>query len=154
MIEIKLNRQELRAAAYAGVERRLNGIGKNRPALYGAGDRKNEWQIDVVGAIAEYAVAKYLNVYWEPATNTDCLDELPGDVGTYQVRSTGWPNGCLLMHPRDKNEAPFILAVVNDKTVTLKGWLYGFEGKTMGELKDNNTFWVTQDKLHPMDRLP
>ena len=153
-VEVKLNRQELRAAAYAGVERRLNGVGKKRPQLYGAEERKSEWQIDIVGAIAEYAVSKYLNVYWEPATNTERLSDLLGDVGAYQVRSTSWPQGCLLIHPRDKPNAVFILATVNDHIVTLQGWLYGHEGKSVGEFKGNDTFWIAQNMLHEMKSLP
>jgi hypothetical protein len=51
-------------------------------------------------------------------------------------------------------EAPFVLAVIEGNIVTFKGWLYGFESKTVGELRDNDTYWVKQDKLHPMDRLP
>jgi len=154
MTEIVLNRQELRSAAYSGVERRLNGIERNLPAMYGRDLRKTEWQNDVVGAIAEYAVAKYLNVCWNPATNNVALKDLPGDVGTYQVRSTTWPNGCLLIQESDKDEAPFILAVVNDRSVTLKGWVYGHEGKTIGDLKEYGTRWVKQEQLHSMDFLP
>ena len=153
MTTIKLTRQEMRTAAYTGVERNLHALSKNLTNLYGAPQRKTEWQNDVVGAIGEYAVAKFLNVYWNPAVEIN-LTDLPGDVGIYQVRTTGWPQGCLLMHPTDKDEAPFILAVVERNTVTLKGWLYGYEGKTLGELKEYDTYWVTQDKLHPIDRLP
>jgi hypothetical protein len=155
MTTIKLTRQEMRTAAYTGVERNLHALSKNLVNLYGATERKTEWQNDVVGAIGEYALAKFLNVYWNPAIDTN-LNDLPGDVGMYQVRSTGWPNGCLLMHPSDNDQAPFILAVVEGNTVTLKGWLYGYEGKAVGEIKDpkTNTYWVSQDNLHPMDRLP
>ena len=153
MTTIKLTRQEMRTAAYTGVERNLHALGKNLTNLYGASERKTEWQNNVVGAIGEYALAKYLNMYWNPAVDVD-LDALPGDVGTYQIRTTGWPQGCLLIRPKDKMEAPFVLAVIESNIVTFKGWLYGFESKTVGELRDNDTYWVKQDKLHPMDRLP
>jgi len=153
MTTISLNRQELRAAAYAGIERRIAGIAKNRPAFYGADTRHNEWQIDVIGSIAEYAVAKYLNIYWEPATNTPLAD-LPGDVGTYQVRSTCWPTGQLIVHERDKDHAPFILAVVENQHIHLKGWLYGSEAKQIGEQRDHGDYWTPQNKLHVISQLP
>lgn len=153
MTTITLNRQELRAAAYAGIERRLSGIAKQRPAYYGADNRHNEWQIDVIGSIAEYAVAKHLNIYWEPATNQPLAD-LPGDVGTYQVRSTCWPNGQLIIHQRDKANVPYILAIVNNNTITLKGWLYGHEAKQVGEQREHHDYWIPQQSLHPMEQLP
>lgn len=153
-VTITLNRHELRAAAYGGIERRLSAIAKNRPAFYGADTRNNEWQIDIIGSIAEYAVAKHLNKYWEPATNTQNLADLPGDVDTYQVRSTCWPNGQLIIHQRDKDEAPFILAVVTRNIIELKGWLYGHEGKHLGELRDHGDRWIKQTQLHPMEQLP
>jgi hypothetical protein len=154
MTTITLNRQELRAAAQAGIERRLNAIAKNRPQYYGADTRKNEWQIDIIGSIAEYAVAKHLNVYWEPATNIDNLDSLPGDVAHYQVRSTCWPTGQLIIHQRDRDHAPFILAIVTNNQIRLAGWLYGHEGKTLGEQRDHGDHWIPQNQLHPINTLP
>ena len=154
MTTITLNRQELRAAAQAGIERRLNGIAKKRPQLYGADSRHNEWQIDIIGSIAEYAVAKHLNIYWEPATNIDRLDTLPGDVAHYQIRSTCWPTGQLIVHERDKNEAPFILAIVNNNEIRLAGWLYGYEAKKTGEIRDHGDRWIAQNLLHPITTLP
>jgi hypothetical protein len=153
MTIITLNRQELRAAAYAGIERRISGIAKQRPALYGADTRHNEWQIDVIGSIAEYAVAKHLNIYWEPATNQP-LANLPGDVGTYQVRSTCWPTGQLIVHQRDKANAPYILAIVENNLIHLKGWIYGHEAKQLGEQRDHHDYWIPQNKLHPINQLP
>lgn len=153
MTLIKLTRQEMRTAAYTGVERNLSALVNKLPTSYGATERKTEWQNHVVGAIAEYAVAKFLNVYWNPAVDIN-FQELIGDVQNYQVRATTWPQGCLLLHPKDKDEAPFILAVIESNIVTLKGWLYGYEGKAIGEIKEFGTYWVSQNKLHPMDRLP
>jgi hypothetical protein len=154
MTTITLNRHEMRTAAMGGIERRLSAIAKNRPAFYGADTRQNEWQIDIIGAIGEYAVAKYLNVYWEPATIIDKLDDLPGDVAHYQVRSTCHRNGHLIIHQADRPQAPFILAVIDNNKIELPGWIYGHEAQHLGELRDHGDRWVHQNKLHPMDRLP
>ena len=153
-VKVKLTRHELRAAANSGIERPLDGIGKNRTQLYGADKRKMEWQNNIIGSIGEYAVAKYLNVYWEPATSIQCLDDLPGDVGVYQVRATQWPQGSLLIVTKDKPDAVFILATVELNIVTLQGWLYGHEGKSVGEFKENDTYWIQQNMLHKMASLP
>ena len=153
-VKVKLTRHELRAAANSGIERHLDGIGKNRTQLYGADKRKMEWQNNIIGSIGEYAVSKYLNIYWEPATSIDCLDNLIGDVGVYQVRATQWPQGSLLIVTKDKPDAVFILATVELNIVTLQGWLYGHEGKSVGEFKENDTYWISQNMLHKMASLP
>ena len=87
-IVVELDEYELAHASMAGCQRRIASIVKARPQMYGASwGQKNYWQIDIVGMIAEYAVAKAFDRHWQPATNSRLAD-LPGDVANYQVRST------------------------------------------------------------------
>lgn len=144
-IVVSLDEYELAHAAMAGCQRRIASIKKGRPQVYGAGERKNYWQIDIVGMIAEYAVAKAFDRHWQPATNQRLAD-LPGDVATYQVRSTEHREGHLFLHPNDK-EAPYILAVVADSKVLLAGWITKQEGSVVGEMKSPDTWWVPQFRL-------
>ena len=151
-IVVELDEYELAHAAMAGCQRRIASIKKKRPQVYGAGDRKNYWQIDIVGMIAEYAVAKAFDRHWQPATNTRLAD-LPGDVANYQVRSTEHLDGHLFLHPGDK-DAPYILAIVADRFILLAGWITLGEGLEVGVNKSTETWWVRQDQLHGFEDWP
>jgi hypothetical protein len=144
-IVVELDEYELTHAAMAGCQRRIASIKKARPQVYGAGERKNYWQIDIVGMIAEYAVAKAFDRHWQPATNQRLAD-LPGDVSYFQVRSTEHRDGHLFLHPGDK-DAPYILAIVADRHVLLAGWIYLGKGLKVGENRSADTWWVRQDQL-------
>jgi hypothetical protein len=149
---VELNRHEVLAAAVGGCQRRVTSMEVARPQFYGADERNNFWQIDIQGAIAEFAVAKAFDKYWEPATDKS-LKSLPGDVGFYQIRSTAHKTGQLIVHERDADDVPFILAIVAEPHVKLAGYLYGGEAKEIGEKRKYGCTWVTQDKLRSVTEL-
>jgi hypothetical protein len=151
---IELNDAELLHAATVGAQRRINGMKKSRPAYHGADTRHNEWQIDIIGCIGELALAKALNLYWDPSV-VDNLQTIPGDVGFYQVRSTQHLGGHLFVHEYDKPEAPYVLAIVWNHKVKLAGWIYGKE-REIGEPRSSGThttYWIPQKDLRPMEEL-
>lgn len=155
-MRVYLNRFELRTAAQAGIERRIVAIQRGRTPLYGVENRKAEWQIDIIGCIAEFALAKYLNVYWTSVVD-DGVANLAGDVGKFQVRSTSWLTGNLILRDTDKDDAVFVLAIVGDRHVDFAGWIIASEGKKSGLKKDDENgihYWVTQDLLNPMESFP
>lgn len=147
-VVVVLDEYELAHAAMAGCQRRIASIQKERPQAYGAGERKNHWQIDIIGMIAEYAVAKAFDKHWQPATNRRLAD-LPGDVSNLQVRSTEHPDGHLFLHPKDK-EADYILCIVKQNKVLLAGFVALSEGIEVGDLRSEDTIWVPQSKLRAM----
>jgi hypothetical protein len=151
-IVVTLDEYELAHAAMAGCQRRIASIKKARPQFYGSDERKNYWQIDIVGMIAEYAVAKAFDRHWQPATDQR-LSDLPGDVSIYQVRSTEHVDGHLFLHPKDK-DAPYILAVVRENKVLLAGWITKEHGVAAGSLRSKDTYWVAQDDLWLFDQWP
>ena len=151
-IVVTLDEYELAHAAMAGCQRRIASIMRGRPQVYGAGERKNYWQIDIIGMMAEYAVAKAFDRHWQPATNQRLAD-LPGDVAYYQVRSTEHRDGHLFLHPDDK-DAPYILAIVADRHILLAGWITKKEGSKVGAMKSPDTWWVPQSELWSFDGWP
>jgi hypothetical protein len=148
-IVVELDEYELAHAAMAGCQRRIASIKRGRPQVYGAGERKNFWQIDIIGMMAEYAVAKAFDKHWQPATNQRLAD-LPGDVSDLQVRSTEHRDGHLFIHPDDK-PAKYILAVVAERHVLLAGWCEKEHGSVLGVMKSPDTWWVSQDQLFGFD---
>lgn len=151
-MRIELDEYELFHAAMAGVQRRISSLKKNRPQLYGADERRNYWEIDIIGMMGEYAVAKHFNIHWQPATNKR-LSELPGDVGSYEVRSSTWPTAHLLIREADRDASQYILAIIGENYVDLKGWAWGHAGKQQKYARDRNTYWVPQADLNPFKEI-
>ena len=87
---------------------------------------------DVVGAMAEAAVAKALGVYWLG----EWLNHKALDVGDYQVRHTKHPNGRLLLQPGDADEQYFVLVTGLPPAFTIRGAIDACQGKT-------TEFWDT-----------
>ena len=126
MADVTLTWFEMQYAASVGVARRLSAITRDRPQPYGT--PAEYWGTDIEGAIGELALAKHLNVYWEPVLKNP--KEANGDVDGQQVRATTRANGCLIIHPQDSDDAPFWLALTHQKpVVTILGPCLGRYGK-------------------------
>ena len=149
---IELSPHEILHAAVGGCQRRVRSMQLDRPQFYGADERLNYWQIDVQGAIAEYALAKALNMSWEPATDQR-LKDLPGEVGIYQIRSTAHKTGQLIVHDADKDDAAFVLAIVAEPHVKLAGYLMGSEAKAVGEKRRFGDMWIPQSDLRSVTEI-
>lgn len=93
MPAIELTPLEMQLAAMVGVSRRL----ASRDLIDKIPAKIPRWQIDITGAQAEMALAKYLGVYWSPTIGTF---KAP-DVGEIQVRSTEYEGGVLIIRPND-----------------------------------------------------
>lgn len=154
---VRFTSHELMVAGMAGVQRRIAALAKGRPAFHGADDRPEiNWQIDIMGAMGEMAVAKAFKEFWNPAATDGNLAELEGDVGVLQVRSTGYLDGHLIMYEYDKPEAPYILAIVREPWVKLVGWINLEAARTVGEARESKThmcYWIKQNQLYEMDML-
>jgi hypothetical protein len=152
---IVLERDELRHAALVGIDRRLDSIAKGRRGNHGF-DRDDFWRIDIEGAAAEAAVAKFLGVPYAPDTTK--LDSKTGDVqGGYQVRSTKYDSGSMLVHNSDADDHVFILVTGENGKYKLRGWRYARDckhPKLWKDYKGRGSYWVPQSMLLPMKDLP
>lgn len=117
-MRVTLTYAEMQAAAITGVNRRLDSIRRN---LKGAADYngqgRGEWQIDILGAMSEAAVAKALGVWWDYSIGTF---KLP-DVENLQVRSTEYSDGRLLIRPHDP-KGFYVLVVTKPPVFTVCGF--------------------------------
>ena len=109
----------------------------------------------ILGAVGEYAVAKYLGKFYDGNVgNLEAVDV----AGEYEVKTTPVPGGHLIIKPEAKDDKPFVLAVVEDMTVRLPGWMMGTDIKQeQYERADQHgrvLYWVPQSDLHPMSTLP
>lgn len=131
MVDVILSWPEITVGSQAGVLRHVDNLRKQRHDAHGF--KGDGWGANIEGALAEMAVAVKLNRYWLPVTEGS-LDALPGDVGKVQVRSTKNPNGRLILHRDDPDDAHFIFVrgpflERNGLRFTLVGWIKGTDAK-------------------------
>ncbi len=116
-----------------------------------------EYDVELIGLMGEYAAAQYFNIDF--VFNT-LYDYERNDLSNgYEVRSTTWPNGNLIIYDDDK-PACYILAIVNldESSVDLKGWLHIIECRQKKYWRDKPqvrqaSYWVSQSDLRPLAQL-
>jgi len=158
MASVRFSAFELTQIGVAGVMRRVSAISKNRTPQHGIRPEA-EWQADIEGIAGEYALAKYLGRFWSPTVGH--LDTHMGDVSGYQVRSTPWRNGCLIINEKDPDDDIFVL-VTGENTVGLewhvRGWLQCRDGKKkeywQAKQKGRFAYFIPQEQLNSMETLP
>ncbi len=152
MNTIKLTKPELMVAGLVGNMRSISSLGNLVQNKHSPTD--SQWQIDVDGAAAEMAFAKWLDVYYEPSVNTF---KAP-DVGVMQVRSTKHEHGKLIIRANDKKDEIVVLVINRMPTYTMAGWIRTNEAKQDKYLYDPNgkgapAWMVPQVNLNKMEDL-
>jgi hypothetical protein len=118
-----LDPYELQIAAFIGCRRRVETLKASLRDAHGF-DGGGAWDIDVMGASAEMALAKMLNIYWCGDVNTF---KLP-DVGSLQVRSTSLEHGSLIVRENDSDNDIFVLMILErPSTYHFGGWTFGVD---------------------------
>lgn len=150
---IKLNYHELVLASGVAVARRAANCINERRATHGAPN--GPWERDLFGCQAELAVAKYLNLFWSGTVGDFGAPDVGGVV---EVRTVQDPARRLILHPDDRDDAPFVSVVADAPHFLLRGWIMGKAGKRMEWWSDptNNgraAFFVPTAALHPMPNL-
>jgi hypothetical protein len=148
MIEVTLSWFEAAEAARLGVQRQILNLragNKHRHGFDGEG-----WDIHIEGCMAERALAKGLDKYWEPVALNSA--DLEGDVGRSQIRSTKHRNGRLMIHEDDKNHAVFYL--VRGPWYTPEGVLFELVGSKLGSECKRVGWWEDPGTGRPAYFVP
>ena len=149
-MKVVLSPAELRYAALAGVDRRLSAMQNARRDRYGE-PAHNLWGEDIEACAGELAVAKLVGAYWIPVARSPT----PGDVGSWEVRTTWRPDGSLIVHEGDADEAVFVLATGTSPTFDVTFWAYGREAKRSEFWRENvprPAFFMPQDEMRMLDK--
>lgn len=156
-MDISLTWQEQLFAAQAGVMRRISALNNGRHEPYGT-PKSDLWGNDIESAGAEAAVGKALNIFWQHGK----LREYKGDVGAVEVRSTKLPNGRLILHDRDSDDAAFVLVRGKFPSYELVGWCiaregkrpeYKFHGDGRCEDVEKQSYFVPNNILRPINEI-
>lgn len=162
MESIELTRHNIYYAGTIGVTRQVQTLFKKdyKGDYYGSSPKAYGFQNHCSGACGELVLAKWLGVFYD-----GCLDNINeyfrySDVGSYQVRTTPYTDGKLILRTLDKENDVHILVLSHSAPVYhLAGWVYGHEGKLPEFLSDGGNgrrpaYFIPQGKLRSMDTLP
>lgn len=156
-VDVQLTWLEIAHAARCGEMRHIHSRIRQSSNRYTADwSEGKSWNIDVLGACGECAVAKATGRYWSGMGTG--YDPTADDVVGLQVRHTVLPTGRLILHPADPDETPFVLVTGTDPVFRLQGWIFGREGKRPEWFEDPQgsgrpAYFVSQSELRPMPEL-
>ena len=149
MNEINLTPAQVIIAASAGVLRQAENLKLGREPAHGAG-ALNNWQIHIEGALGEYALSKFLNIYWPGKGQLRAPD-----VGLVDVRTATRPDSRLILHPDDPDDRQFWLLTGVNGRYMVRGWCWGRDGKKQKFWTDPTggrpAFFVPQSALVQRD---
>jgi hypothetical protein len=154
---VTLSPADASRARIAALARMGQNLAIGRPPAYGADAL--DLGIEIDGARAEVAFARMIGAdldrQWSAYTSGS-LTAIGSDVAGWQVRSTRWPNGHLIIHPRDHLDARFALVLTNGVRYLAVGWITAREARRPVWWRQLNhgqaaAWCVPQDQLHPFD---
>ena len=150
-MRVQLTYSEIILGAMAGVHRRVEYLKSGLSNRYQP-SMEQIWGAQIEGALAEQALAKGLNKYFSGKGEFGQSD-LDEDI---ECRATSWPDGRLILHDADKDEARYYLLVGEVGHYRIIGSLYGWEGKKKEYLDDPNqtgksAYYVPQSELEPYE---
>jgi hypothetical protein len=131
---------------------------KERNATHTAGlvASDNDININKSGAAGELAFANYLGVPWNHGDGPTYT----GDVLCYEVRTTIYEHGRLLLQPKDNHYRPFVMVIDQRPFYIIAGWRWAYEVKkdkywgTLPNRSDRPCYSILRKKLYPMILLP
>ncbi len=142
---VELTFAETLQGAFAGICRQVENLKKNRKPYYGAGTDK-DWQKHIDGCLGEKALAKYLGVYWSGKGGFR-----GPDVEDFQVRTTQYSNGHLLLHREDDDDKIFWLVTGLNGIYDIRGHILAGRGKLdefwRDRPNDQSAYFVPQSAL-------
>lgn len=153
---VRLSLSEIQIAYAVAGQRAVYNMKVGAQHRHGASQGLDSDVLDIIGCRGEMAVAKALNLFWSGAVGNYSAADVGGFV---EVRSAMQPGHSLILHPDDRDEAPFVLCYVTRKPeIELLGWLWGRDGKAQRYWSDPSgknrpAFFVPQRELRPMPEL-
>lgn len=139
-------------AALHGVQRRLGHLFRNTQHKNNLARSDAPWDLDIESTMAELAVCKHFGHYWSGIVQVGAKD-----AGPYQVRSTSYKSGKLLIQ-KDDDPSDVVILVVNDcPRFHLIGWICVGDAQRekywTEKVKGRPCYWVPQSDLHNMGSI-
>ena len=116
-----LSEIEMEIAAIVGCRRRTESRANNR-AYSHQFDGTGGWDIDIEGAAAEMAYAKFRGQYWAATVGSFKGADIGDKV---QIRSTRHPGGSLIVREDDNPDHYYVLLTGAAPTFVVRGYIQG-----------------------------
>jgi len=152
-VSVELTESEAYFAASIGLYRQIRGTYTPRAKHRWNCDPRYGWKNNALGAVAEFAVAKALGVYWTGMFTKNV------DVGAdLEVRYTESNGNSLIVHDSDPDDRIFILVTGLLPELWLQGWMRGEKAKSKSYWRkmqradgsDSSAYFVPQENLNGM----
>ena len=128
MVEIRLSPGDVAYATTEAVSRFNYNRAKGNDASRGAAPTWVEQVArEISGCLGELAIARWQDKF--PFSLFEARKD--GDVGEFEVRTTAYSTGKLLIVPDDNPERKYLLVTLpSHYTARIMGWMYGYEAQT------------------------
>jgi hypothetical protein len=145
---------EMYYAGCIGVRQNVESVMRNRQQRYESG-KDDRWRQNVEGLCGEVAVAKALNVYWEPKVNSF---KTRGDLAGFEVRTRSRHDYELLVRDQDPDDRAYVLVTGVAPNFVVRGWMLGKDAKQAQWRMDHGNagqpaYFVPQMALRPIEDL-
>ena len=147
MTQIILSPAEIQMASFVGCQRATENI-KNGDLWSRSGEPPDQlFDRMIKGAMAEAALAKYLNKFWSKGVKGGA------DVDNVDVRCTHYEDGHMEMHEWDKDDRRYYLLTGMLGTYKVRGWILGKDAKKpqywrVMQAGRKPQFWIPQNHLN------
>lgn len=146
MIEVKLTPAQMLIAAQVGVQRQVQNLARGNKDAHGASTEVG-WQINIEGAMGEYALSKYLDKFWDGKGEWGLCD-----VGDFDVRTRSRHYYDLIVHDSDDGDRFIFLITGLNGSYRIHGGMYAREAKQQKYWKDpaggRPAYFVPQSDLY------
>lgn len=149
MVEINLSAGDIAYAMTEAVARFNFNRARGNDASKGAAPTWVEQLArEVSGCLGEIAIGRWMDKY--PFSLFE--ERKMGDVGEFEVRTTAYSTGKLLINPTDDPERKYLLVTLPTyNTARIVGWVWGYEAQ-QDQYWDTKlripTYMVKQEYLH------
>jgi hypothetical protein len=158
-VKITLVEYERQLGWHIASARALAAHIQGRGAAHGAPDTEpNPQTFEVVAARSEVAFWKLtgmhcrINAFILVSHLTDIDGDAIWEGGRYEVRSTEYATGHLIVHPTDNPDSTYVLCVVDDPVYSFPGYIAGRDAmvpefELERDPRGERNFWVPQHRL-------
>lgn len=151
---VTLTGSEILHVCHAALLHRAAAIKHGHGPRYGFEINGREpWSNEIHSLGAEYVVARYFGTFWRGGIVAADM-AIAGDVVGYQVRSTQYDHGGLLLHREDPDDCRFVLVTGQMPSYVIRGQLIARDGKLdryWNARLPTPAFLVPQSDLDPVD---
>ena len=138
MVEIQLSPGDVAYATIEAVSRyNFNRARGNDESGSAAPTWVEQLSRDVSGALGELAIGRWVDKF----PFAIFADRKLGDVGEFEVRTTAYSTGRLLIGPNDNPERKYLFVTLpNFHTANIVGWMWGYEAQ-------QDCYWDTKMRI-------